>query len=391
MKTKFVLMFLTTSIVVLSSALGQDAIAVSLKRAVLPDTGQLTGITNIFFARPDSLDLRYPLGWKNIEVASLLSNDDFLPINVIQYTDASDSSRYVVDTIDDSNFNKKPVLRFRTMPHISIADVPLKIKRRSGGGSWDLIYQVILADNYSYGRIADYRVGIVTLEQSHYSILLRPSSRNSPYFSLSGETSCFIDRNRDGHFANNWRVGEGGEIVASEEVSLSEPFFVGGQKWEAISVDSAGSTILLRRSSKTKALAVGFEAPPMQFVDLNGFRHDLAEARGKVLLLTFWSTSCPFSEKIRPNVNSMIHQQDSNTFSAVALSREDDINEIKSYLQTHPYEGTVGIPDSSFWYKYNSRTITPLFYLIDRNGIIALIASGASMAPVLESMIKRLL
>jgi hypothetical protein len=87
----------------------------------------------------------------------------------------------------------------------------------------------------------------------------------------------------------------------------------------------------------------------------------------------------------------MIQEYDSKSFSAIALSRETDVNEIKSFLENHPYEGTLGIPDSTFWHKYNSRTITPLFYLIDRNGIIALIGSGASMVPVLQPMIQRLL
>jgi thiol-disulfide isomerase/thioredoxin len=320
-----------------------------------------------------------------------LSNEDFFPINIIRYTDRSDSMRYVVDTNGDSNLNNEPALKFRGLLHISIADVPLKITRKSNHESWNVTYQVILADDYSYARIAEYRVGTLSLAHDHYPILLRPLSRKSPYFSLSGETLCFVDMNSDGCFANNWRITDGGEILASEEVSLSEPFIVAGQKWEAVSVDSAGSTLLLKRSSKNEAISIGFRAPTLQFEDLNGLRHDLTEARGKVVLLTFWSTDCPFSEKVRPSLDSMIHQYDSKSFSAFALSRETEVNEIKSYLENHPYEGTLGIPDSTFWHKYNSRTITPLFYLIDRNGIIALIGSGASMVPVLQSMIQRLL
>ena len=391
MKNIFVVMLVTASIFALSVAFGQDTIAVSLKTAVLSDTGQLTGITNIFFARVDSLHSRYPSGWRNVEVASLLSNDEFVPINVIRFTDHSDSMQYVVDTNGDSKFDNEPTLRFRRLPHISIADVPLKITHKSNSESWNVTYQVILADRYSYARIAEYRVGTLSLAHDHYSILLRPLYRKYPYFSLSGETLCFIDMNRDGYFANNWRMGEGGEILASEEVSLSQPFMVAGQKWEAVSIDSAGSRLLLKRSSKNEALSIGFQAPALQFENLNGLRHDLTEARGKVVLLTFWSTDCPFSEKVRPSLNSMIQEYDSKSFSAIALSRETDVNEIKSFLENHPYEGTLGIPDSTFWHKYNSRTITPLFYLIDRNGIIALIGSGASMVPVLQPMIQRLL
>jgi thiol-disulfide isomerase/thioredoxin len=391
MKNIFVVMLVTASIFALSVAFGQDTIAVSLKTAVLPDTGQLTGITNIFFARVDSLHARYPSGWRNVEAASLLSNDEFFPINIIRYSDHSDSIHYVVDTDSDSNFENEPTLRFRRLPHMLIADAPLKITRKSNSESWNVTYQVILADRYSYARIAEYRVGTLSLAHDHYSILLRPLYRKYPYFSLSGETLCFVDMNSDGYFANNWRITDGGEILASEEVSLSEPFIVAGQKWEAVWIDSAGSTLLLKRSSKNEALSIGFQAPTLQFEDLNGLRHDLTEARGKVVLLTFWSTDCPFSEKVRPSLDSMIHRYDSRSFSAFALSRETDVKEIRSYLEDHPYEGTLGIADSTFWHKYNSRTITPLFYLIDPNGTIALICSGASMVPVLQSMIQRLL
>jgi thiol-disulfide isomerase/thioredoxin len=391
MKPILIVILLTAPMVVLSTAFGQDTIAVSLSRAVLPDTGQLTGITNIFFDSPDSLDSRYPRSWKNVEIAGLLNNPEFLPVSVIRYTDVSDRIHYVVATNADSSFNQEPSLTFRTVSDISIADARVRITRKASRETWDVAYQIILADKYVYARIAEYRIATIKIGQDHYSILLRPMGRNSPAFSKLGDILCFIDMNNDGAFVAGWTVTSSGTIIPSEEVSISEPFKIGGQDWQVASIDLSGSKLSLRRSSMREGLSIGFKAPRLQFKDLLGAKHDLGESRGKVVLLTFWSTSCHFCEMIRPALNSMVKRYSGNTFAAIALSRETDVNDVKNHLEKHAYEGIVGIPDATYWQRYNGRTITPLFYLIDQNGTLALIGPGASMCPVLQSMIQRLL
>ncbi len=366
---------------------------VPLSRAVLPDTGQLTGSSNIFFGKITTPDSGYSLGWKEPEVASLLENELFLPINIVRYKDASGATHYVIDTDGDSNFLDDQDLKFRTLADRSIADADVEIRYRSSipSKSWKVRYQIILAGGYTYARIAEYRTGILNLRGKGYSLTLRPFGRNTPYFSLSGTTVCFIDMNRDGSFSDRWGLRAEGEIVPSEEIQLSEPFMIQGKKLKAVVIDSIGSALSIRESFDDKALSVGFHAPDFEFIDLHGVAHSLERIGGKVTLLMFWSTTCPFSEQIRPKLNSIIKRNESQTFSSFALSRETDTSEVKSYVKSHRYDATVGIPDSTLWRRYNSRTITPLFYLIDRDGIIRLIAPGASMAPVLDAMIRRLL
>jgi thiol-disulfide isomerase/thioredoxin len=390
MKTAFCLMLLTVSILFLSTAFGQDTITVPLITAVFPDTGQLIGISNIFFEKADSLDSRYPKGWKNIELANLLNNADFFPVNVIRFTDPSGRVRYMIAD-DDFGYDNKAALRFRTVSDISIADARVNIASKSRRETWNVAYQIILADKYVYARIAEYRTASITIGQDHYSILLRPSGRNSPAYSKLGEILCFIDMNHDGHFATDWTITPSGTIIPSEEVSLADPFMLSGQNWQLSSIDLRGSTLSLKRSSTREGLSIGFKAPRLQFEDLLGNKHNLEESRGRVVLLTFWSTSCHFCEKVRPDLNTMIKRYSSNSFSAIALSRETDVNDIKNHLKNHPYEGTLGIPGTTYWQRYNRRTITPMFYLIDQSGNIALKGYGASMSPVLEAMIQRLL
>lgn len=140
MKRTFFLMFLASPIVVVSFTFGQDTFTIPLKKAILPDTGQLTGITNIFFKKPDSLDLSYSKTWKDIEVARVLDNTEFVPINIIRYSDPTDSVRYVFPANGDSSLDNDAAMAFRVLGDISITDIRLQIKHKSGRVSCSVAY-----------------------------------------------------------------------------------------------------------------------------------------------------------------------------------------------------------------------------------------------------------
>jgi len=392
MQSKLTVYFLIIILLVPVSLCAQGNIEISLKTVMLPDTGKLVGMGNFLFNKLPAANLKYPATWREIEVSNILSDESFLPINLIRYKDTFDSVQYVVDTDGDSDFNYEPVLSFRKVGDRSIADVVLQVQQRANvqKHNYKVTYQIILADK-AYARVAEYRSGSLRLDNNEYPINLRPLSRNNPLFSLSGETVCLIDMNRDGIFSSRWQIANNTELVRSEEIYLSEPFLIDGKKLKAVAIDSMGSKLVLQESFDSTAAAVGFKAPELRFSDLNGMNDDVVRMRGKVVLIMFCSITCPYCEQIRPQLNSIIQQNKSQDFSVIALCKERNVDEIKTFLLNHPYEAKVGLAEPSLWQRYYIRYITPLFYLIDQEGVIRLIATGAAMAPVLELMLKRLL
>jgi protein-disulfide isomerase len=105
----------------------------------------------------------------------------------------------------------------------------------------------------------------------------------------------------------------------------------------------------------------------------------LANLKGKIVLLEFWSVSCQFCKRILPEVNALLKKEAGEDFVALAVAKEDDAEEIKKHLREQPRNATVVVNDKAAWQTYNSQGITPTYYLIDTRGVIRLSGYGASV------------
>src|SRR5438105_4602883 len=166
---------------------------VSLQKMLLPSTGQLTGISNLFFKKLENNQVRYPLDWKEVEISPVLENPAFVPIYALRYKATTGDVTYVVDTNGDLDFRNEPSLQFRQGDAIRIADFELMVRPvgSSGAASSKTSYQMMLSnDGYVYARISEYRQGQLRIGDKTFGISLRARSRNNPVFSLSGGTVC---------------------------------------------------------------------------------------------------------------------------------------------------------------------------------------------------------
>jgi len=371
-----------------------DAQIISLEKKLLPATGKLEGISNIFFEKIENDKVHYPPDWKEVEMAPLLENPSFAPIHVIRYKDASGKTKYVVDTNGDLNFEAESVLQFQQHGNIEIADVEVEVRSvGSGGIPWKMNYQIILSnDGYTYARISEYRQGSLRLGKNTYRLRLRPRGRNNPQFSLSGETVCLIDLNHDGEFSERWRLSDQGKVLQGEEINLSAPFILAGKKLRIVELDARGTRLKVQPTSEEISISPGFKAPDFKLVGLDNKSYNLEDLKGKIVLLEFWSTTCPFCEHILPQVNSLIRKNRGQDFIALAISREANPEEVRNYLKNHPCEAPVVLGDRATWQTYNSQGITPAYYLIDRQGRIQFSGYGASpeLIQVIDKKIREL-
>jgi thiol-disulfide isomerase/thioredoxin len=353
---------------------------VSLQKMLLPSTGKLTGISNIFFSKLDNKQVQYPTGWQQVEISPLLENPAYVPIYVIRYKAATGDMKYVVDTNGDLDFRNDPILQFRQFDAMRIADFELTIRPAGSkeAAPWKMGYQILSDDKYTYARISEYRQGQIRIGDQSFGIILRPRTRNRPGFSLSADTICMIDLNRDGDFSERWHITDGGEISPREEIELSSPFILAGKRLKIVELDTAGTGLKIQPSSEDVSISPGFKAPEFTFKGIDNNSYSLASLKGKIVLLEFWSVSCPFCRAILPEVNSLIKKQSGKDFVALDVAREDDAGEITKHLQGEPRNATVVVNDKTAWQRYNSESITPTYYLIDKEGIIRLSGYGAS-------------
>jgi peroxiredoxin len=313
----------------------------------------------------------------------------------VRHTITAGSATYVVDTNGDLDFHNEPVLQFRQVGDMLIAD--FEITTRPVGSNEaaprKVSYQMMRSsDGYIYARISEYRQGQIRIGDKAYGIILRPRSRHAPSFGLSASTICLIDLNRDGVFSERWQISDRGDISAREEIELASPFMAGGEKLRIVELDQAGSRLKLQPSSEDISVAPGFRAPEFTLKGIDNNSYSLTNLKGKIVLLEFWSVSCPFCKRILPEVNALTRNIAGADFVALAVAREEGADEIKRNLQEEPRYASVVVNDKATWQTYNSEGITPAYYLIDSRGVIRLSAYGASseQLKVIEKLVKQI-
>jgi thiol-disulfide isomerase/thioredoxin len=160
---------------------------------------------------------------------------------------------------------------------------------------------------------------------------------------------------------------------------------------EFASIDSAGTRLGVRPSRTRVAAVEGLESPALSGESLDGARYRLAPRAVAVTLIEFWSTECVFSERARPTANDLAASTRGAGFAWVAVARERDRAAVEQYLVTHPMTAHVVLPDSSAWQEYNPMGITPLFVVVDRQGVVRYRAAGASAIKPVAAKVKELL
>lgn len=130
---------------------------------------------------------------------------------------------------------------------------------------------------------------------------------------------------------------------------------------------------------------------------IEGKAVDMAGLRGKVVLLTFWSTRCSICQSEIPKLNRLAGEYVGKEVVFLAASAEgEDI--LKSYLKDHPFRFRI-LPNSfGLMLKYErpdrdgrANIAYPAYYLIDRNGRIQYQDYGWDKAEPLADAIDKAL
>jgi thiol-disulfide isomerase/thioredoxin len=372
-----------------------QSVVVELGRVADPSPDRWRGMTNIFFSTvPPGLRDSVRLGATrvNVELAEVVRGDGLATIYAARFkTPGSDDVHYVVDTDGDLDFVEEQHLAFRQQNGVAVADLEIDVRSVSGAHR-TVSYQVLLGERgYTYARIAEYRAGRARVGDREYAVRLRSASRDHPFYGPDAGTVFLIDLDGDGRVAEQVSVAAQGPPSSAEEVAPGVPFLLEGRPYEVAELDSAGSRLVLRPSAVKVAAAAGFVAPEFTARLLSGSTYRLSDDRGKVVLVEFWSVDCQYSEHARPALNQLASRVPAGGFRWVALARENDGDGVRRHLESHLMNATVALHDSLGWARYNPAVATPLFYVIDGNGIVRFRALGASAVDAVSAKVDEFL
>lgn len=154
----------------------------------------------------------------------------------------------------------------------------------------------------------------------------------------------------------------------------------------------AFSITVFGQQSKAKPLAGTFSA-----TSLDGESFDLAELKGKVVVLTFWSTKCPICHSEIPKLNRLVEIYKSKGVVFLGLTMENP-NKVQAYLKKTSFKFDI-LPNSfgvvlKYADKDGDGNVTmgfPAHFLINQKGEIELKTSGFDKTEGLGLRISQLL
>jgi len=119
-------------------------------------------------------------------------------------------------------------------------------------------------------------------------------------------------------------------------------------------------------------------APALKLKDLDGRLHDLAQLRGKVVLINFWATWCPPCRREMPSMERLTQALSGEAFAVLAVDVGEDPDTITTF--TSQFDTTPTLP---ILLDTRSRVMQtwkvaglPTTFLVDRQGRIVASAIG---------------
>ena len=147
------------------------------------------------------------------------------------------------------------------------------------------------------------------------------------------------------------------------------------------------------------AIAAGRRAPGFSLVDNKGVEHDLADYRGKPLLLAFIQTTCPHCATFAENLQQA-QEKYGNKIAILAVGTPpDDPGKVGDFLAGHKITYPILFDSGQMAYSYvlTPNLTFPRLYIIDGSGTIQAeheyspltreIFEGDGLAPVIDRLL----
>jgi len=132
-------------------------------------------------------------------------------------------------------------------------------------------------------------------------------------------------------------------------------------------------------------------APEFSRSDLHGAHIDLAQYRGKVVLLNFWATWCGPCRIEMPRFIQWQKTYAAQGLQVLGVSIDDSVAPVGPFVQKLQVNYPVVMGDAHLGDLYGGVYGVPVTFLIDRQGIVRARFDGEPDLGALESAVQKLL
>jgi peroxiredoxin len=126
----------------------------------------------------------------------------------------------------------------------------------------------------------------------------------------------------------------------------------------------------------TPAVKKGVKAPRINAIALSGEKIDLAQYRGKVILMNFWATWCGPCGKELLELEALQKEFGRDDFLVLAINKEEPIEKVSAFLAERGLSLTIILDQQGRAYSSYGVRALPTNILIDRDGNVRTTAAG---------------
>jgi len=144
---------------------------------------------------------------------------------------------------------------------------------------------------------------------------------------------------------------------------------------------------------RTQAMSNGDhpEAPPISLTDIEGKKLDLADYKGKVVVLDFWATWCGPCRIEIPGLIELQNKYANRGFSVIGISMDDESGSVVEFYKEFKMNYPVAVGNQGVGELYGGIFGLPTTFLIGRDGRIYAKHTGATGVDVMEDEVQQLL
>ncbi len=124
---------------------------------------------------------------------------------------------------------------------------------------------------------------------------------------------------------------------------------------------------------------------------LDGRVVGLEQLRGKVVLVNFWATWCPYCRHEMPAMEDFYRDYREKGFEILALSQDEDPATVKGFMTREGYHFPAAMADASNATAFGGVSRLPTSFVIDKQGIVRHKISGQLHYARLKSLVEPLL
>ncbi len=131
--------------------------------------------------------------------------------------------------------------------------------------------------------------------------------------------------------------------------------------------------------------------PSLPFTTLDGRQGNLQNLRGKVVVVNFWASWCPYCLKEMPAIADFYKDYQGRGVEVLALSLDDDAAKAAAYMREHNYPFASAMASAELRQSLGPVDQVPMTMIIDRAGVLRYKVHGQVYYGRLENLVQPLM